>query len=131
MVAEAVTDHVTTAREFLQRSRAYLGVGDLHQASEKAWGEAAHRVKAVAIANGNRGEWRYESYQEFSAVVKHIALTTSNDGLLLLAGRAEALHVNYYHRKPNSRRLVIEKDVERVAEFLTALVPLADNSLAD
>jgi hypothetical protein len=127
MVTEAAADHIATAREFLERSMAYLNADDLHQASEKGWGAAAHMVKAVAITNGNRGEWRYESHQEFSAVVEHIALSTNNDRLLLLAGRAEALHVNYYRRKPNLRRQVIEKDIERVAEFLNILVPLASS----
>lgn len=124
MVAEAVSEHIDTAREFLQRSRTYLQAGDLHQASEKAWGAAAHMVKAVATANGNQGEWRYESHHEFSSIVELIALTTGNDRLLLLAGRAEALHVNYYRRKPQLRPLVIERDIERIAEFLDALAPL-------
>ena len=130
MVAEAVTDHVETAKEFLQKSRMYLNVEDLHQASEKGWGAAAHMVKAVAMANGNQGEWRYESHHEFSSVVERIALSTSNDRILLLAGRAEALHVNYYRRKPHLLRLVIEKDIERMGEFLGVLEPLADNSSA-
>ena len=124
MVAEAVNEHIETAREFLQRSRTYLQADDLHQASEKAWDAAAHMVKAVATANGNQGEWRYESHHEFSSIVELIALTTGNDRLLLLAGRAEALHVNYYRRKPQLRPLVIERDIERIAEFLDALEPL-------
>lgn len=128
MVAQAVTDHIATAREFLERSRAYLDAGDLHQASEKGWGAMAHMVKAVATAHGNQGEWRYESHQEFSAVVEHIALSTSNDQLLLLAGRAEALHVKYYRRKPDLRRIVIERDIERVAELLEVLEPLTEDS---
>ena len=129
MVVEAVREHMQTAREFLQKSRTYLEAGDLHQASEKAWGAAEHMVKAVAIANGNQGEWRYESHHEFSSVVELIALSNGNDRLLLFAGRAEALHVNYYRRKPHLRPLVIERDIERMAEFLDALTPMTEGSL--
>ena len=131
MLAGAVAEHVATAREFLDKSRAYLDAGDLHQASEKGWGAVAHMVKAVAVAHGNRGEWRYESHQEFSAVMEHIALSTNNDRLLLLAGRAEALHVNYYRRKPDLRALVIERDIERVAELLDVLAPLTEGLSAE
>ena len=49
---EAVADYVNQARDFLAKSREYLTQGDLHQASEKGWGAAAHLVKAVAIAQG-------------------------------------------------------------------------------
>ncbi len=49
---EAITDHVNQARDLLAKSREYLTQSDLHQASEKGWGAAAHMVKAVAIAQG-------------------------------------------------------------------------------
>lgn len=126
MASEAVAEHIEMAKEFLKRSQSYLQQGDLHQASEKGWGAAAHMVKAVATANGNQGEWRYESHHEFSSVVENIALLTGNDRILLLAGRAEALHVNYYRRKPQLRRQVIERDIERMSEFVEALTPMAE-----
>ena len=47
---EAVAGHVNQERDLLARSREYLTRGDLHQASEKSWGAAAHTVKAVASA---------------------------------------------------------------------------------
>ena len=34
-----VTDHEAQAREFLAKGREYLDAGDLHQASEKGWGQ--------------------------------------------------------------------------------------------
>ncbi len=39
---EAVADHVNQARDFLAKSREYLTQGDLHQASQRGWGAAAH-----------------------------------------------------------------------------------------
>lgn len=125
MASESVAEHIEMAKEFLERSQSYLQQGDLHQASEKG-GAAAHMVKAVATANGNQGDWRYESHHEFSSVVENIALLTGNDRILLLVGRAEALHVNYYRRKPQLRRQVIERDIERIVEFVEALTPMAE-----
>ena len=40
-------EHIDFAEDFLRRSKEYLGADDLHQASEKGWGGAAH-IKAVA-----------------------------------------------------------------------------------
>ena len=37
-----IADHENQAREFLGKARDYLNAGDLHQASEKGWGAAAH-----------------------------------------------------------------------------------------
>jgi len=47
---EAVTDYETQARDFLVKGQQYLAAGDLHQASERGWGAAAHMAKAVAEA---------------------------------------------------------------------------------
>ena len=60
-----IAGHAAQARDFLARAREYLAAGDLHQASEKGWGAAAHMVKAVALAQG----WKYEA-----PVIAHGAL---------------------------------------------------------
>ena len=39
MASEAVAEHIEMAKEFLERSQSYLQQGDLHQASEKGWGQ--------------------------------------------------------------------------------------------
>ena len=79
---EAVADHVYQARDFLARSREYLTQSDLHQASEKGWGAAAHMVKAVAIAQG----WEYERQSDFSQVLNSAYLATGDDQIRLLRG---------------------------------------------
>ena len=80
---EAVADHVNQARDFLAKSREYLTQGDLHQASEKGWGAAAHMVKAVAIAQG----WEYERHSDFSQVLNLAYLAPNDDRIRLLRGR--------------------------------------------
>ena len=62
---EAVADHVNQALDLLAMSREYLTQSDLHQASERGWGAAAHMVKAVAIAQG----WEYERHSDFRQVL--------------------------------------------------------------
>ena len=60
-----ITDYENQAREFLSNSRDFLAAGNLHQASEKGWGAAAHMAKAVAVAQG----WEYETHSDFSEVM--------------------------------------------------------------
>ena len=83
---EAIADHMDQAREFLAKSRECLARGDLHQASEKGWGAAAHVVKAVAIAQG----WEYERHSDFSQVLNLAYLATNDDRIRLLRGRNTA-----------------------------------------
>ena len=117
---EEVADHAAKAREFLTRGREYLAVGDLHQASEKGWGAAAHMTKAVAVAQG----WEYTNHSHFSNVLNEARRLTGNARLLDLRSRANELHVNYYKRDILLEADVIGEDIDSVAELLTLLFPL-------
>ena len=119
-----VADHAAQAREFLAKSREYLDAEDLHQASEKGWGAAAHMAKAVAAAQG----WEYETHADFSAVLNRAWQATGDDQLLALRGIANELHSNYYRRKRHLNAAVIGRDIESVAELVEILQPLADPS---
>jgi len=117
---EEVADHADKAREFLTRSREYLTIGDLHQASEKGWGAAAHMTKAVAVAQG----WEYTNHSHFSNVLNEARRLTGNSRLLDLRSRANELHSNYYKRDILLEADVISEDIESIAELLTVLAPL-------
>ena len=78
---EEVRNHSALAREFLTKGREYLAAGDLHQASEKGWGAAAHMAKAVAIAQG----WQYTRRSHFHRVMNQAGRLTSNARLALPA----------------------------------------------
>lgn len=119
-----IADHENQAREFLGKARDYLSAGDLHQASEKGWGAAAHMAKAVAVAQG----WEYETHADFSVVLNQAWQATGNDRLRDLRGIANELHGNYYRRKRHLNAEVIGQDIEGVAELMTALAPLARES---
>ena len=117
----AVADYEAQAREFLARGREYLTAGDLHQASEKGWGAAAHMAKAVAEAQG----WEYERHPDFSSVMNQAALLTGSDRLRDLRARANDLHGNYYVRKRFLDAETIGKDLDSIAELVELLAPLA------
>ena len=119
---EAVADHVNQARDFLAKSREYLAQGDLHQASEKGWGAAAHMVKAVAIAQS----WEYERHSDFSQVLNLAYLATNDERIRLLRGIPNELHGNYYRRKRHSDGGMVGRDLERTAEMLALLQPLTE-----
>jgi len=112
-----MADHENQAREFLGKARNYLNAGDLHQASEKGWGVAAHMAKAVAVAQG----WEYETHADFSVVLNQAWQATGNDRLRDLRGIANELHGNYYRRKRHLNAEVIQRDIEGVAELVEAL----------
>ena len=118
---EAVEDFKAQAREFLDKGREYLAAGDLHQASEKGWGAAAHMAKAVAEAQG----WEYERHPDFSSVMNQAALLTGSDRLRDLRARANDLHGNYYVRKRFLDAETIGKDLDSIAELVELLAPLA------
>ncbi len=117
---EAVGDYESQAREFLEKARQYLAAGDLHQASEKGWGAAAHMAKAAAVAQG----WRYETHPDFSHVMNQASRLTGNHRLGELRSIANDLHGNYYVRKRFLDAEAIGQDLERIAELVSLLAPL-------
>ena len=119
MTTKAVEDHVQLAREFLDRSKNYLAAGDLHQASEKGWGAAAHIIKAVAAANG----WEYEHHDQFSGVVMNARQKYRRPSLREMSRAAEALHVNYYKRKELLDVHLIREDIVDVENMVNVLQP--------
>ena len=117
---DAVADHQARASYFLQRGREFLAGGDLHQASEKGWGAAAHMVKAVAASYG----LTYESHDEFDHVLEQVSALARNDRIHDLGNAAQYLHRNYYKRKMFLRPEPIGRNLDNVAELIGLLTPL-------
>ena len=112
--------HAAQAREFLGRARQYLANGDLHQASEKGWGAAAHMAKAVALTQG----MTYERHSQFHQIMNRARQLTGSDRLRLLHGRAEVLHINFYELSDGLDANAISSDLDDMAELLDLLQPL-------
>ena len=115
-----IPDYESQAREFLANSRDFLAAGNLHEASEKGWGAAAHMAKAVAVAQG----WRYETHPDFSEVMNQARLVANTPRISELRSVANELHINYYKRKRHLNARAIQEDLERIAELLEILHPL-------
>ena len=110
------------AWDLLEKGRKYLAEGDLHQASEKGWGAAAHMAKAVAAARG----WEYDTHADFSQVLYQVRRLSGDVHLLGLRGIANDLHSNYYKRKVHLAAGDIGEGLDGVAELLAILAPLTE-----
>ena len=117
---EEVSDYKNQSRAFLSKGWEYLDAGDLHQASEKGWGAAAHMAKAAALCQG----WVYETHAGFNFVLNEASRLTGNDRLRDLRGRANDLHGNYYSRGIHLADDAIRADLGAVEELLELLEPL-------
>ncbi len=91
-MATQVQYHSDTGRVFMTKAWAYLDEGDLLQASEKGWGEAAQAVKAVAEARG----WRHKSHRDLFRAVDRLAEEVDDRQFGVLFHSASALHTNFY-----------------------------------
>ena len=112
-------DHIELAKSFLDRSRQYLDDGDLHQASEKGWGAAAHVAKATAAANG----WVYEHHDQFDTVIENARHRFRQPGLRRYGQAAHSLHRNFYKHPSLLNTDTIREDIDDVELMLDALQP--------
>lgn len=119
MSTDVVADHVSLAKSFLERSKYYLDQGDLHQASEKGWGAAAHIAKAVAAANG----WAYEHHDQFDTVITNARQRYRQPSLRQYGNAAHSLHRNYYKHPSLLNANSIREDLDDVEGILNVLQP--------
>ena len=116
-----VRSHLNTSSTFLDKARQYLAEGDLHQASEKGWGAAAHMAKAVAEAQG----WSYERHDEFFRIIREAQRLTGERRLRAWTNSANTLHGFFYWREEALDTETIAQNIEDVEAMRRALEPLA------
>ena len=110
------TDHIETARQFLQDAdREYEG-GDILQASEKLWGAATY----VVIAEMQRRGMKASDYREMILAVRDFAEDFSDPTLNGLFSAAGALHANFYHGFMEEFRFQNERELTR--EFVQRML---------
>ena len=80
------------SRRLLRQAREEFDEGDSLQASEKAWGAAAHAMKAAAERRG----WNHGTHGLLFAISSQIADDTGDMELSSLFRDASSLHQNYY-----------------------------------
>ncbi len=84
----------TAAHHLIQQANAEFQLGDLRQASEKAWGAAAQITKAYA--ESLIPPTYHRSHRSLKNIARELARITGNQDFLVLFNAVEQLHVNFY-----------------------------------
>ena len=114
-----VEEHVRISRQFMRQAEEEFAKGDKLQASEKAWGAAAHAVKAVAQQRG----WRHDGHRYLFEAIDSIYRETGDPELRGLFGTANSLHMNFYENWQSDD--YVQDGMDRVKVLLEKLEALA------
>lgn len=87
--------YAAISQRLLRQAQVELDASDLLQASDKAWGAAAHAIKAVAEKWG----WYHKGHYRLTAVVDFIAYERDRQDLLALYSEPSLMHFNYYEHE--------------------------------
>ena len=113
-----VEEHLRISRQFLRQAEEEFATGDRLQASEKAWGAAAHAVKAVAQHRG----WQHDGHRFLFEAIDKIFCETRDSDYLALFGLANSLHTNFYENWQTDNQ--VQDGIKRVEVLLEKLEPL-------
>ena len=115
VVKQPIESHEVHSQRLLRHAEEQLAVGDRLQASEKAWGAAAHRLKAIA---GDRS-WAYRTHADAFRVVERLSDEMGEPRLKILFSVANRMHQYFYE---DSKSLdYIRTEIESVRELLEML----------
>ena len=110
--------HPEASRRFMRHAKLEFKRRDLPQASEKAWGAAAHAVKAAAEVRG----LRHYNHRELIAAVSQLARETGQADLQRNFHVAEVLHANFYEGWMTTQ--MVQQNLADVEHFLSLMEPL-------
>ncbi len=110
--------HPEASRRFMRHAKLEFERRDLPQASEKAWGAAAHAVKAAADTRG----LRHYNHRELIAAVSRLVRETGRTDLRRNFQVAQTLHANYYEGWMSTED--VRDSMSDVEQFLTQMEPL-------
>lgn len=115
---ERIERHAAVSLRFIDQSQAELDKGDTLQASEKAWGAAAHAVKAAAESRG----WNHGTHRLLFDIAARIADETGDPEYFDLFRVASALHQNFYEGWESD--YTVQKSIERVKRLVEKMEAL-------
>ena len=118
--APKVEEHLRISRQFLRQAQEEFAQGDRLQASEKAWGAAAHAVKAVAQQRG----WQHDGHRYLYEAIDKVYYETGDSEILVLFKAANSLHMNFYENWQTDNS--VQDGIEHVEVLLKKLEPLVD-----
>ena len=108
-------DYAAFSRRFVRQAQEEFDKGDRLQASEKAWGAAAHAVKAVAASRG----WNHNSHRLLFDIVDQVSRDSEVPALRTLFQVANSLHQNFYENwQPDG---LVQDGIEKVKQFVDLL----------
>ena len=90
--------YASISQRLIRQAQEELDADDLIQASEKAWGAAAHAIKSVAEKWG----WYHQGHYRLNAVVHYIVSDRGLEDLLNWYNTVNILHFNYYEHEFDS-----------------------------
>ena len=90
--SESEEKYAELSLRLLRQAQDEFDKGDRLQASEKAWGAAAHAIKAAA----ERRVWNHNNHGLLFAVASQIADDAGDPELRTLFSIASSLHQNFY-----------------------------------
>ena len=117
MTTIPIESHAVHSARLIAHAEIELAKGDRLQASEKAWGAVAHRIKVIANERG----WEYESHRQVYGIIDRLADEIDNEELKVLFVVANGLHQNYYIDAVPIRQL--EYQIGKVKQLLGMLEP--------
>ena len=110
-----IEGHDIHSDRLIAQAEEELAKGDRLQASEKAWGAVAHRLKVIADHRG----WEYTAHQHVYGVVRQLSDELGDQRVRDLFAYANGLHQNYYADATPLEELAHE--IDRVKELLEML----------
>ena len=112
---QPIETHEVHSLRLIRHALEELSRGDRLQASEKAWGAVAHRLKVIATSRG----WRYVTHSDAFDIAERLERELGEPRLSLLFSVANGLHRNFYMDALPLRQL--RREIEAVEELLELL----------
>ena len=112
---EPIESHDVHSERLMRHAEEKLAEGDRLQASEKAWGAVAHRLKAIAERRG----WEYNTHAQVYRIIKRLSVERDNRQIAVLFSAAKGFHQNYYIDAMPLEEL--NDEMENVRELLRLL----------
>ena len=110
-----IESHAAHSERLIFHAELELAQGDRLQASEKAWGYVAHRIKHIA----QRRNWKYTNHSHVFAIMDQLVAETGDPELDGLFSFANNLHRNFYaDEKPIAQ---VEYEIGMVKRLLAKL----------
>ncbi len=118
------TEHIDTARKFLQDADREYEAGDILQASEKLWGAASHVVIAEMKSRGNNAQ----THRAMVDAVQQFAVEFDDASLIQGFRAARYFHSNFYNGFMNDYEFEVDRpEIHRFVERMIELTSAPNN----